>query len=140
MYRLAETLNSFEFHHLQNEFWSSETWSFTILSWSALNPAHVASVDIFLSKSELSINAEIYDLLTNYFSFIFVLSISHLNLLKSNVVKNLAWMSNIFASSSVFLTSFLTSAIVFSTALRAAVVAKPIILCILPLILVIFAL
>ena len=46
-----------------------------------VNSAFIASVAMFLSKSELFINPEISVLLTDYFSFIFAISISPINLL-----------------------------------------------------------
>ena len=59
----------------------SNDWRFTNSSCLLFNSASVASVAIFESKSELSINPEISDLSTNPFSFILALSISTVNLL-----------------------------------------------------------
>ena len=80
--------NNFEFHHLQKDFFHEnnsnqmlEVSLFYFYYFSALNSAFVASVVIFLSKTELSINPKISDLSTKSFSFIFILRISPLNLL-----------------------------------------------------------
>ena len=83
-YKLAETLNDFEFHRLQTEFLprkylKSNNSSFTILSWSAFNSAFVANVAVFLSKSGLSINVEILDLSTNpFFIYLSLHQVFHL--------------------------------------------------------------
>ena len=58
----------------------SNAWNFTILSCSAFNSAFVASVAIFLSKVELSINWEVSDLSADSF-FIAALSTPAVNLL-----------------------------------------------------------
>ena len=54
--------------------------SLTILSYPAFNSVFVATVASFVFKSEFFTRLDIFDLLTNYFSFIFALSMSFVNL------------------------------------------------------------
>ena len=77
----------------------------------------------FLSKSELFINSEILDLLTNFLFFIFASSISFVHFITIRLVKYLPSVSDIVVLQSVFLVRSLTLGISFWTALRAAVEA-----------------
>ena len=77
-------------------------------------------------------NPTIADLLTNSSLFILSATMSLVNLLKSTVVIYLLSMSDIFPSQSVFLTRLLTLGILFSTVVNVALVAKLVILGILP--------
>ena len=101
---------------------------FTILFCSGFNFPFVASVAIFLSITELFMNPELLDLLTNFFSFLFAWSILFVNLLYLDVVKYLHSMSDIFPSKSTFLNRLATSVIAFLTALKSVAVTKPVIL------------
>ena len=62
----------------------SNAWNFKILSWSTFNSAFLADVASCVFKSEFFTRLEISDL-SNSFTFIFRLSISFINLLKSDL-------------------------------------------------------
>ena len=62
--------------------------------------------------------------INHIFSFIFASSISFRNLLLSEALKGFFSVSDIFSSYSALLTKLLTSGILFLRSLRAAVIAK----------------
>ena len=124
---MVETLNNFEFHHLLPL--ESNTRSSTTLSCSAFNFAFVASGPIFLSKLEFYINPEISDLSNNSFSFIFGIKYftPKFTIIRYGSIFTLnIWYFFIII---FFFIRSLTFCFLFSTVLKAVVVAKSIILC-----------
>ena len=105
-----------------------------ILSWSAFNSTFVANVATFLFKKESFTDITTFE---KFLTFYPIATISLVNLLKSALVIYLLAMSVIFPSSPSFFTK--TLGILFTT-VNAAIVARPVILGVLPSILVVLAL
>ena len=132
---MAETLNNFGCYYFQGNFYLRNYWK-QILEVSLFYPALILILILllmllfFLSKSNLSINQDKSDLLTDSFSFIFALFISFVNL--SKLSKMFILNFRYFYLIINFLARLLTLNILFSTVLTAAPVTKPVILGILP--------
>ena len=107
------------------------------ISYSAFNSVFITSIAIFLSESELSVNPEIFDLSTNPFLYIKFFNRKFIAIRCGEIFSLNFWYFCILIS---FLTRSLTLGILFSTALRAATLAKPVILGVLSSISVILAL